>query len=186
MDCFSEQEGGLLRQLKNRGQPYQKLTRNAKKSTFSLCIKSQPISALFGRIRGCVPQAEARWHPCPTGGHSAPCRICAAKPHHAPAQRSWGGEEARRSEGYGARADENRGDDFRAGETTPHLLAVRIETDSGGETILPTLGWGKQSVWLAASGCQTPFCGQKPAPTFRRPAAAPLLRTARPAPQETK
>ena len=32
--------------------------------------------------------------------------------------------------------------------------------------ILPTHGWGKQSVWLAASGSQTPFCGQKPAPTF--------------------
>jgi len=55
----------------------------------------------------------------------------------------------------------------KAGETTLHLPAVRIEADSGEETILPTLGWGKQSIWLAASGCQTPFCGQKPAPTFR-------------------
>lgn len=31
-----------------------------KKSTFSLYMKAQPISALFGRIRGCVPEAEAR------------------------------------------------------------------------------------------------------------------------------
>lgn len=54
-----------------------------------------------------------------------------------------------------------RADVKKAGETTPHLPAVRIETDSCGETILPTLGWGKQSVWLAASGCQTPFCVQK-------------------------
>ena len=35
-----------------------------------------------------------------------------------------------------------------------------------GERILPTFGWGKQSVWLAASGSQTLFCGQKPAPTL--------------------
>ena len=25
------------------------------------------------------------------------------------------------------------------------------------EAYLPTLGWGKQSIWLAASGRQTPF-----------------------------
>ena len=53
----------------------------------------------------------------------------------------------------------------------PHLPAVRSaacvrERQPVGETILPTQGWGKQSVWLAASGRQTPFCGQKPAPTF--------------------
>ena len=35
-----------------------------------------------------------------------------------------------------------------------------------GERILPTHGWGKQGVWLAASGYQTLFCGQSPAPTL--------------------
>ena len=29
---------------------------------------------------------------------------------------------------------------------------------------LPTLGWGKQSVWLAASGSQTHFAGRSPHP----------------------
>lgn len=53
-----------------------------------------------------------------------------------------------------------------AKKSTVSLPAVRIESGGGGEAILPTLGWGKQSIWLAASGCQTPFCGQKPAPTF--------------------
>ena len=57
-------------------------------------------------------------------------------------------------------------DEGAAGEIPPHLPAVRIEVGSGREAILPTLGWGKQSIWLAASGSQTPFCGQKPAPTF--------------------
>ena len=52
-----------------------------------------------------------------------------------------------------------------AGKTIPHLPAVRIETDSGGETILPTLGWGKQSVWLA-TGSQTLFVGWRPHPLF--------------------
>jgi hypothetical protein len=28
--------------------------------------------------------------------------------------------------------------------------------------------WGKQSIWLATSGSQTRFCGQKPTPTFDR------------------
>ena len=78
----------------------------------------------------------------------------------------WGREEARRSLEYGARTDENRGDDFSAGETVPHLPVVQIEAGSGREAILPTLGWGKQSVWLAASGCQTPFSGRSPRPLF--------------------
>ena len=101
-----------------------------RKSTFSLCINPQPISALFGRIRCCVPQAEARWHPCSSNRHSASCRGCAAKPPHDPAQRWRDGEKMRRSEGesellrrskrcrpgaYGARADENRGDENCAG-----------------------------------------------------------------------
>ena len=30
--------------------------------------------------------------------------------------------------------------------------------------LLPTLGWGKQSIWLAASGRQTPFAGRSPHP----------------------
>ena len=49
----------------------------------------------------------------------------------------------------------------------PHLPALQIGVGGGWDAISPTLGWGKQSVWLAASGFQTPFCGQKPAPTFR-------------------
>lgn len=52
------------------------------------------------------------------------------------------------------------------------LPAVRIvscfwiDAGSGEGAISPTHGWGKQNIWLAASGCQTRFCGQKPAPTF--------------------
>ena len=126
-----------------------------RKSTFSLCMKPHPISALFGRIRGRVPQAEARWHPCPTGGHSASCRGCAAKPPHGPAQRWRDGEKMRRSEGesellrrskrcrpgaYGARADENRGVEKSAGESPGAFVApgrslppaVRAVSGDGG------------------------------------------------------
>ena len=46
---------------------------------------------------------------------------------------------------------------------------MAVSSNRSGRAILPTLGWGKQSVWLAASGRQTPFCGQKPAPTFSAP-----------------
>ena len=38
---------------------------------------------------------------------------------------------------------------------------------------LPTHGWGKQSVWLAAGGSQTLFCGLMPTPTDRRGRRAP-------------
>ena len=102
-----------------------------------------PGGAEQGRV-GAVCPALAR---CP-GSHPRP--VCAPSPERfaPPMREKWTVEKS-------------------AGKTIPHLPAVRIETDSGGETILPTLGWGKQSVWLAASGCQTPFCGQKPAPTFR-------------------
>ena len=53
----------------------------------------------------------------------------------------------------------------------PHLPAVRWTTwgrqqQPVGGQFYPPHGWGKQSVWLAASGSQTPFCGRKPAPTF--------------------
>ena len=51
----------------------------------------------------------------------------------------------------------------------PHRPAVRWTTwgrqrQLVGETILPTRGWGKQSVWLAASGSRTPFPGRSPHP----------------------
>lgn len=54
---------------------------------------------------------------------------------------------------------------------SPHLPAVRTaarvrQRQLTGETVLPTFGWGKQSVWLAASGCQTPFAGRSPHPLF--------------------
>ena len=54
---------------------------------------------------------------------------------------------------------------------SPHLPAVRTaarvrQRQLTGETVLPTFGWGKQSVWLAASGCQTPFSGRSPRPLF--------------------
>ena len=42
-----------------------------------------------------------------------------------------------------------------------HLRPLSVP--SGG-TILPTFGWGKQSVWLTASGCQR-SSGRKPGPT---------------------
>ena len=48
----------------------------------------------------------------------------------------------------------------------PHRPHRAENTRTAGERILPTHGWGKQSVWLAASGCQTLFCGQRPAPTL--------------------
>lgn len=55
---------------------------------------------------------------------------------------------------------------------SPHLPAVRTaarvrQRQPAGGTVLPTFGWGKQSVWLAASGAKRIFCGQKPAPTSR-------------------
>jgi len=34
-------------------------------------------------------------------------------------------------------------------------------------TVLPTFGWGKQSVWLAASSSQTLFAGRSPHPLSR-------------------
>ena len=54
----------------------------------------------------------------------------------------------------------------------PLLPAVRRATlgtlaATGRRTISPTHGWGKQSVWLAASGSRTPCCGRKPRPTLR-------------------
>ena len=54
-----------------------------------------------------------------------------------------------------------------------HLPAVRRAPEPpvparSWERILPTLGWGKQSIWLAASGRQTPFAGRSPHPLSRR------------------
>ena len=37
-----------------------------------------------------------------------------------------------------------------------------------GTWVLPTLGWGKQSVWLAASGRQTHFAGRSPHPLLSK------------------
>ena len=48
----------------------------------------------------------------------------------------------------------------------PHRPHRAENTRTAGERILPTHGWGKQSVWLAANGSQTLFCGQRPAPTL--------------------
>ena len=42
---------------------------------------------------------------------------------------------------------------------------VRQRQPAGG-TVLPTHGWGKQSIWLAASGSQTLFAGRSPHPLF--------------------
>lgn len=56
---------------------------------------------------------------------------------------------------------------FRAGTVTPPRSAgIHLSTPSPRPTS-PTHGWGKQSVWLAASGSRTLFCGLTPTPTDR-------------------
>ena len=52
---------------------------------------------------------------------------------------------------------------------SPHSSenAGTIDTYTTGGYVLPTLGWGKQSIWLAASGRQTPFAGRSPHPLAR-------------------
>ena len=46
-------------------------------------------------------------------------------------------------------------------ETVFTIFSARIEV------FAYPVGRGKQSVWLAASGSQTPFCGRWPTPTLR-------------------
>ena len=64
-----------------------------------------------------------------------------------------------------------RGTKRKAGKTkSPHLPAVRTaarvrQRQLTGETVLPTFGWGKQSVWLAV-GSQTRFAGWRPHPLW--------------------
>ena len=95
-----------------------------KKTLFSLCIKAQPIFALFGHMKGCVPQAEVRYIHAQV--MVVRLRVAAVRQNRPMTQRSGGGAERRRgkmsefcrlrrSGGYGARVDENRGDDFSAG-----------------------------------------------------------------------
>ena len=98
---------------------------------------------------GAVCPALAR---CP-GSHPRP--VCATSPERfaPPMREKWTVEKS-------------------AGKTIPHLLAVRRALvppvlARPGNAVLPTHGWGKQSVWLAASGAKRIFCGQKPAPTSR-------------------
>ena len=51
--------------------------------------------------------------------------------------------------------------------TSPRSTDSLQFTSQGCGDGFPPLGWGKQSVWLAASGAKRIFCGQKPAPTSR-------------------
>ena len=106
-----------------------------------------PGGAEQGRV-GAVCPALAR---CP-GSHPRP--VCATSPERfaPPMREKWTVEKS-------------------AGKTIPHLLAVRRALvppvlARPGNAVLPTHGWGKQSVWLAASGCQTPFAGRSPHPLF--------------------
>lgn len=50
--------------------------------------------------------------------------------------------------------------------TSPRSVGINLSTPSPRPS-LPTYRWGKQSVWLAAGGSRTLFCGLTPTPTDR-------------------